>query len=95
MNVVGAANRGVSMLRPACTYCRHCFANRGCAAFHDGCPLAIRHGKGTHQAAHPCDGGILLAPIPSATVTTPQVTEGDQVLWPLIGQEEARSPQPV
>jgi len=28
-------------------------------------------------------------------MTTPQVTKGDEVLWPLIDQETAREPQPV
>lgn len=78
-----------------CTSCVRRFAYRCCAAFPDGIPLAIWLGKDTHQAAYPGDGGIHFKPIPGATVTTPQVTEGDKVPWSLVEQEEAREPQPV
>jgi hypothetical protein len=49
----------------------------------------------SHQAPYPGDHGIRFAPVPGAKVTSPQVTEGDKVLWPLIDEEEAREPQPV
>jgi hypothetical protein len=43
----------------------------------------------------PGDHGLHFASIPGAKMTTPQVTKGDEVLWPLIDQETAREPQPV
>ena len=89
------ANRGLSLHSPVCTYCRHRTAYRRCSAFPDGIPLEIWLGRNTHQSPYPGDHGIQFAPVPGAVVTTPQVTEGDKVLWPLIDEERARQPQPA
>lgn len=92
---IADANREISLLSPVCTFCRHQAAYRRCAAFPEGIPLAIWLGKNTHQSAYPGDHGIHFASIPDAKVTTPQVTVGDEVLWPLIDQEAAHEPQRV
>lgn len=89
------ANRNIPGLSPVCTFCRHQFAYRLCMAFPEGIPLAIWLGKDTHKSAYPGDHGIHFESVPGAVVTTPQVTEGDKVLWPLIDEERAREPQPV
>jgi hypothetical protein len=88
-------NRGIPFFSVVCAFCRHQTAYRRCTAFPDGIPLAIWLGKDTHQAAYPGDHGVHFEPVPGAQVTTPQVTEGDKVLWPIIDQEEAREPQPA
>ena len=95
LDIISDANRDIPGISAVCAFCRHQFRYRRCAAFPDGIPLAIWLGKDTHQAPYPGDHGIRFAPVPGAKVTTPQVTEGDKVLWPLIDEEEAREPQPV
>jgi hypothetical protein len=92
---IADANQDIPLLSPVCTFCRHQVGYRRCAAFPEGIPLAIWLGKDTHQAPYPGDHGLRFAPVPGAVITTPQVSEGDKVLWPLIDQEAAREPQPV
>ena len=94
-SIIEDANRGISMLSPVCTYCRHRLGYRRCTAFPHGIPLEIWLGRNTHQGPFPGDHGIHFDPVPGAKVTTPQVTEGDRVLWPLIDEEPARAAQPV
>ena len=95
ISMAADANREISALSPVCTFCRHQFAYRRCAAFHDGIPLAIWLGRNTHQSPYPGDHDIHFEAIPGASVTTPRVTEGDKVLWPLIDDEPVRELQPV
>jgi hypothetical protein len=92
---IADADRGIPFFSTVCTFCRHRLGYRRCAAFPDGIPLAIWLGRNTHEAPYPGDHGLHFAPVPGAKVTTPQVTEGDQVLWPLIDEEPAREPQPA
>ena len=95
VNLIEDLNRGVSIASPVCSLCRHRSGYRRCAAFLDGIPLDIWLGRDTHQGPYPDDHGIQFEPVPGAKVTTPQVTEGDKVLWPLIDEERAREPQAV
>ncbi|HEY8741902.1 MAG TPA: hypothetical protein VIU62_02305 [Chloroflexota bacterium] len=95
VDVIADANRGIPGLSVVCMFCRHQFAYRRCTAFPEGIPLEIWLARNIHQADYPGDHGIHFQSVPGAMVTTPQVTEGDKVLWPLIDQEAAREPQPV
>lgn len=78
-----------------CMFCAHQFSYRRCTTFPEGIPLAIWLGKDTHQASYPGDHGIRFSPVPGAVVTTPQVSEGDKVLWSLLDEEPVREPHPV
>ena len=91
------ASHDIPGLSPVCTFCRHAVdvPYRTCAAFPDGIPLEIWLGRNTHQTAYRGDHCVRFEPVPSAVVTTPQVTEGDRALWPLIDEERAREPQPA
>ena len=89
------ANRDIPVLSVVCGLCRHQTSYRRCAAFPNGIPLEIWLGRNTHQAPYPGDHGIHFASVPDAVVTTPRVTEGDKVLWPLIDEERVREPQAV
>ncbi len=68
-------NSHIPIFSEVCTFCRHLdiSAERKCAAFPGGIPLAIWQGENDHHTAFPGDHGIQFEPDPPEVVTSRSV----------------------